>query len=95
MTSYGRRPDAMVTLACYGDRFASYPFRIGKAVLLRHIWSCPKGAMPWARRVRWHLIDGPDRLTGRHIGPVWSTSHRGWALSHYLWLELPQGGKSQ
>jgi hypothetical protein len=46
---------------CYQEQFGEYPdYRIAKAVLAHHIWSCRHGAMPWARPIRWHRGTRPD-----------------------------------
>ena len=69
----------VVTLTCYGDVFAQHPYRIGKAVMLRHIWACTKGPMPWAHRVRW--------IRAEELG-AWATAANGTWLNHVLWQDL-------
>lgn len=69
-------------LRCYGRPFAGYgDWRIARPVMERHIRACPQGAMPWARRIRWHMVEGHDRPYAR----AWTTAANGEWLDHVVW----------
>lgn len=70
-------PDGPYRIVCYRQRLGCYPsYRIAKAVLLRHVWTCPWGAMPWARPVKFYCCE----LPGSDVAFV--TAARGEWLNH-------------
>jgi hypothetical protein len=42
---------------CYGHPCGTYPTPgAAKTAMNTHIRTCPKGAMEWAKRIRWHQV---------------------------------------
>jgi hypothetical protein len=67
-------------LFCYGRPCGEYSrWRIARQVMERHIRSCPRGPMPWARSIRWHRCAGERGLW------TWAAaSRRGGWLNHRI-----------
>lgn len=79
------RANGCYRLVCYGDTAAHlFGFQRARMRMLRHLRVCPKGPMPWARRITWHLVHARDLNTYHRVGPVWVTSAGGEWLNHHL-----------
>lgn len=75
--AWGRPLTGRFLVRCYRDPVGEYDtWRLARRVAEHHIRACPKGEMPWARRIEWARGIGDDGLWR------WASAARGEWLDH-------------